>query len=1296
MGRITLGDLKKVNLATIQRAGPRYTPTIDVDAPNLQFQSLVNTIEALALSDAYRLRLGMLEENLRAAWQKAPAEITKLFNRGVASVELGATLLAKIRDEAPGCSRSTMRRIQQLLKAVRSSLRPYEEQLYSQRIEDTDGTRLREDSSRKRHDLQQFERPIIDVEEFIESSDFTLIQNNRLFLKGSWGTGKTHFLCDVTKSRMQRQLPTLLLLGQSLAPNIDPLSAACQVSGLAKAPGELLRALDQLGRNRACRSLLIIDGINEGDREAWVNHIGAVIKLAGKYDHVGLILSCRTPFENQILNSHSQGAFVEVLHGGFDEIEFEAQREFFRYYQIPTPHIPLLAPEFSRPLFLKILCKSIASLSQHGKYRRISDFAAGHKGMTKLLEDFVVEIGREIETDFGLPGKTCWRILKGKADGATAVGISARMAELGLDYLFRAECLGVMEAVTGLDIGRVKALLTRMSSEGLLIEDGVYHEKQWHYVVRLPYQRFSDHLISRHLLNRYLKSESEDSIRRSFYANRPLGKIFKPDRRGRNYAMPGVASAVMLEFPERVKRTLPADKRELLFYLPRKTHVHGWIEAFIEGLLWRSTDSFCGQTDKIVEHILQTKRSSSQEQMLEALVCLATRTGHPYTAERLYRYLSHLSLIDRDLFWSEYLRSCSSPSVIYRILDWILHDGIGLVDQETAGNIIWLCASMLTATIRALRDRATKCLVLLGEKYPKLLVQVTGCCLDFNDPYLPERMLAATYGVLMRIWAFPPTDFASAAVELAIELHQRVIGSKSTPPIEHYLMRDYAVGIIALTIKIAPRERARLSLEGHSISKKSAIPDGDKIARQDVEKADVAIQMDFDNYTTGRLVEGRRNYDSEHKDYRRVQCQIRWRMLDLGYDPERFKRIDESIQSSSFYRRSDDGTKVDRYGKKYSWIAFFEVAGRRQIDGLLPHRYENRISDADIDPSFPDHALLWKPPVSPLFSSRYTTASAWLGKGPHPDYRHLLAPEKVDGVHGPWVLMDGYLNERAPRDHREIFTFLRGLMISPADIGRLEQLLNEADYPGNHTIPQPGEDHYLFAGEIGWSSRFGIYLRNKDGRAKPQMGMAFERTESYKMKKRYDELTKREKATLRRPSLLTQILGEQPPIILDSNSPAPKFVEVSVYKQIPGVTVELPSFRFGWESYHSEENTGGNPNYPAPALVQHLGLRKRGPAVDLVDEAGRVAMVCREAGDQYDGFRSELLYLRSDLLEKYLTHFNKCLVWINWGERGIHHNTAENLRDNPSVQAVWNSHAHVHKQFLVYDVSDRTQNKSRY
>lgn len=383
--------------------------------------------------------------------------------------------------------------------------------------------------------------------------------------------------------------------------------------------------------------------------------------------------------------------------------------------------------------------------------------------------------------------------------------------------------------------------------------------------------------------------------------------------------------------------------------------------------------------------------------------------------------------------------------------------------------------------------------------------------------------------------------------------------------------------------------------------------------------------------------------------------------------------------------RSDDGKKTDRYGKKYSWIAYYEVAGRRHLNATLPDRDNIRISDADIDPSFPDRILEGSLRACPLFNTPYRSPASWLRKGPRPDYRHILSCDEVDAIGGPWVLLQGFITERAPSDPREVFTFLRGLIIAPNDLSRLNAILHDTEYPGNHAISDPSTDYYLFAGEIGWSIKFGSRLRDRSGRAKPQWAETFGRYEQRVIEKRYAELSRREKRLLASP-IFRIVFGDESITIGGEEPKSPtEVVKLRQSIRIPGVRVELPSWGFCWESYHSEENQGANAEYPAPSLVDYLHLRKAGSAIDLVDEVGRAGMAYRKFGDCPDGLRGHLLYLRADLLKKYLARSGKILVWINWGERSVHHTVSEQVRLMPAVQQVWAGHHHIHKELLVYE-----------
>ena len=78
---------------------------------------------------------------------------------------------------------------------------------------------------------------------------------------------------------------------------------------------------------------------------------------------------------------------------------------------------------------------------------------------------------------------------------------------------------------------------------------------------------------------------------------------------------------------------------------------------------------------------------------------------------------------------------------------------------------------------------------------------------------------------------------------------------------------------------------------------------------------------------------------------------------------------------------------VDRYGKKYSWIAYFEMWGERDASRKLPDwRQGSRTSDCDVDPTFPKAPPDWEPPLPDLFGPPATTTEDWVTGGYTPNW----------------------------------------------------------------------------------------------------------------------------------------------------------------------------------------------------------------------------------------------------------------------------------------------------------------------
>ena len=232
------------------------------------------------------------------------------------------------------------------------------------------------------------------------------------------------------------------------------------------------------------------------------------------------------------------------------------------------------------------------------------------------------------------------------------------------------------------------------------------------------------------------------------------------------------------------------------------------------------------------------------------------------------------------------------------------------------------------------------------------------------------------------------------------------------------------------------------------------------------------IQMDFGNYTLGCLVKDRKNYDFENEEYKHVRANIFWRIYDLGYSLEKFGDVDKWIARENWkYDRSENRGKTDRYGKKYAWIAFYELAGFRKDQNLLFKWYQEevRIADADIDPSFPPPLHEFKVIDQDFLGNRETPLHEWIEKGETPDISSYLILEELCGEMGPWVSLDGHVRQEDLEAKRSCFIRPRGLFVHTGDLEELVTLLESRNYGG---LPEIPADHCTYSGEIPWCDTF--------------------------------------------------------------------------------------------------------------------------------------------------------------------------------------------------------------------------------
>ena len=312
----------------------------------------------------------------------------------------------------------------------------------------------------------------------------------------------------------------------------------------------------------------------------------------------------------------------------------------------------------------------------------------------------------------------------------------------------------------------------------------------------------------------------------------------------------------------------------------------------------------------------------------------------------------------------------------------------------------------------------------------------------------------------------PGGPFERALADWLVTLRDRFLDG-GTSPTTHELLRSYVratfefAGTLHAGAVPAGLDPATLTFE--ATPHPPIMTDDDPNA----EECDRTFGMDFENYVIGSAIEGRGNYDFQHDGFRRARGEVMARVWNLGWRASLLGDVDRSIADTS-YRFGREG-KVERYGKKYGWIAYYELIGRLADAGRVrdPWVGGGRNTTPDIDPSFPE-----EPPVVPIPLPEWaptgsTNDEDWLRTGVVHVPADVWSPDELHSVAGGWLLVEGFLKHQ--REGRFVWAFFRTLLLEPDDLDPALRMIGEHDYLGNDFLPALPSVRGVFAGEAPWS-----------------------------------------------------------------------------------------------------------------------------------------------------------------------------------------------------------------------------------
>ena len=167
-----------------------------------------------------------------------------------------------------------------------------------------------------------------------------------LLLTGRAGVGKTHLLCDVLSHRTAGGLPTILLLGQDFDGR-NLLSQIGEQAKLGSTLDDVLEVLDAAAEVAGCLGLLMVDALNESERpERWRADARALVAAAARYPNVGLIVTCRSEFEERVVGDLR---IPMSEHFGFGEATDIAIRRYTQEYGLEPRGFPSPEPGVLKP-----------------------------------------------------------------------------------------------------------------------------------------------------------------------------------------------------------------------------------------------------------------------------------------------------------------------------------------------------------------------------------------------------------------------------------------------------------------------------------------------------------------------------------------------------------------------------------------------------------------------------------------------------------------------------------------------------------------------------------------------------------------------------------------------------------------------------------------------------------------------------------------------------------------------------------------------------------------------------------
>ena len=1102
---------------------------------------------------------------------------------------------------------------------------------------------------------------------------------------GNGGAGKTNFCVALAKSYLTADVPVIYLPAIKFT-SADAISQQILVlldikSGYSFT--DFLDALDALGRVHNKRIPIIIDGLNEAAsangtlNERLELDMPMIENEVKARQNVTLLTTCRLSYQNAIWkNVKADDKRFHNLYG-FTNLEDKKRliNNYFDIYKIQADLSFMSLERFTKPLYLKIFCETVNPARD-----QLVQVTLGYDSIYSIFDGFLKICDQNIYQrlyKIGIAGPT--------KDNKT---IASRLLKKIAERLWVSPQRAFSIAELMLIADDIPNPVYKNSITKALLDEELLLIRNWHNgeeFVYLTYDVMAGYFIADHLV------ESVPDFSAFFQSNAMnllIGDDYDQLHPNHEDILNGLCSL------------LPIRKGLFLHDLLREDHKdlssieQQLFEKSIATTIMLSASFITDKQTAFISDLADNEDNVAHLLGLSAEVLFVT--GHPFNFSFWAAKLVELSMPVRDSTWTEYIRNLEDDFFENTIAEFQALQQLPSLTVEQVGKVDLVADFLMwtfTSTNTNLKKKSANALYLFAIRFQKHFMQKYYASAEINDPTIFEWMSNVQYNAVIHMVKTSKNEFQSELIELSNFIHIKVLSAEGAFATNHLITRNYNYSTLSLITKKIIGANAAINLQAIKKSFKTFgvtnWKEATDINAKHYRDGNSLIDYHFHKEKMPYIMDSRGSEYNQTPAYKKTLAKLRWRAYQLGYKFELFGDIDKDIAKRKHW--GEEYRVTERYADKYIEIAYLEYCGYLDSHQKLKNyedygylrtfklKHDPTQTGEDDEPVLPEERF----PVRDYIDIN-VSLQTWCSDKSVPDMYEFLHRDSFLSKSGDWILLRGIVHQHKKKFERQLFfivdtVFVKNKNVNAArkaftnktELGRANDStpntndVHESEIPDAETIPYNEfvKWHYSLKSKFILRdytqvtlSRDGKLLNTKDA--------------DLLWKSVLDQLSYMS-------SPRTNMAGYTMPMIRFT-SPGNKD-EVDIEEAFQRLGIELGEQTITKREKQAIDKTIEifipvrnlkQQTYLCKNMIDELRLSSSASGTDLYDADDVLASFSYQYEVSFNDQES-FVYLRHDLLDKYLKDNQLTMFSIIWGERDYYPEDDNWLSDRKTQYRKW-------------------------